>query len=271
MKFPARLLLAALLLAAGVAHAQTTITALPAGGALTGTEPIPMDQVGSCSATGGTCKTTPAAILAYIEANIALTSAQILTAFTGTCSSATFLRGDGACAVPSGGLPSGTPAFIGAGGQGTGLGAWASTTLGIQMLGAHILNAMPAFKFSLETTGAGLIVHGAVFRRTPRNVMTGSAYIDSTVITWGSNPTPTFGAGIQVSDTINVALDSAHDGYILIYFAPSTPGGGAVYNWSDAKSGLEGNYQSGDLTAASNPNGFNFSPSVLGVFSVTSP
>jgi hypothetical protein len=416
------LLLLALLGCAASAFAQTsTITALPAGGALTGTEPIPMDQVGC--ATPATCKTTPAAINTYIEAHIALTSAQILSAFTGTCSSATFLRGDGACAAPGGGggspggadtnvqynasgaflgdadfawtygatnnfltlttvraqtlpllrvaspgglggitmlfddtaagagalrlaehsgifyigasdtngnddgdglvitngggfvqnstleaqakslginntgavtlngstgtsgqvltsggsgaatwsavaPPSGTPAFIGAGGAPSSLGSWSSTTLGVQMLGAHIVNAMPSFKFSLDASVAGLIVNAAVMRRTLRNSAT---YIDSTPITWASSGTPTFGAGIQVSDTIAVAIDNAHDYYILIYFDPTTAGSAAMNTWSDPRSGIWGNYASGNVTAATTTAGFTFSNSAMGVYSVTSP
>lgn len=63
-----RKLLALLLLSVGVAHAQTTttITALPAGSTIVGTEPIPMDQTG-CGSGAGTCKTTPNALLAYIS------------------------------------------------------------------------------------------------------------------------------------------------------------------------------------------------------------
>lgn len=72
-----RILLLGALSHLGVCLAQTTITALPAGSAIVGTESIPMDQTGSCAATGGTCKTTPAAILTYTNANAAIAATQI--------------------------------------------------------------------------------------------------------------------------------------------------------------------------------------------------
>ncbi len=53
------------LLALSVAHAQTTtISALPAGSALGGTEALPMDQTGC--AVPATCKTTPDALDTFI-------------------------------------------------------------------------------------------------------------------------------------------------------------------------------------------------------------
>src|ERR1700757_1449568 len=62
------LLYLALLVSASTAFAQTTtITALPAGSTLLGTETIPMDQTG-CGSGAGTCKTTPAAINTYVQA-----------------------------------------------------------------------------------------------------------------------------------------------------------------------------------------------------------
>lgn len=50
----------------GNAHADTKISALPSGTTLTGSEALPMQQTGQCASTGGTCKTTPAAIAAYV-------------------------------------------------------------------------------------------------------------------------------------------------------------------------------------------------------------
>jgi endosialidase-like protein len=80
-----RILLVAALLAAGTAaHAQTsTITALPAGGAILGPEAIAMDQVG-CSVPW-TCKTTPNALLTFFDANALIGSGQV----TGLAPSAT--------------------------------------------------------------------------------------------------------------------------------------------------------------------------------------
>ena len=83
----------ALLLAAPLADAQTKISALPAGTTLAGTEPIPAVQ------SSATVATTPAAISTYTKGQI--NSGFITGTFSGTCSSTTFLRGDGSCATPA--------------------------------------------------------------------------------------------------------------------------------------------------------------------------
>lgn len=74
-----------------LAYADTKISALPAGGALAGTEPIPAVQ------GGATVKTTPAAIDTYVESQI--TSADVISKWSGTCDITTFLRADGNCAA----------------------------------------------------------------------------------------------------------------------------------------------------------------------------
>jgi hypothetical protein len=61
-----RILALALLLGSASLHAQTTISALPSASTLTGTEVAPIDQSGSCSATGGTCKVTLNAIAGFV-------------------------------------------------------------------------------------------------------------------------------------------------------------------------------------------------------------
>lgn len=100
-----RFYLHALALAAVIActatYADTKISALPDASALTGTENVPAVQPGSCAATGGTCKTTPAALTTYAISQ--LTSANIISKWTGSCSVSTFLRGDGACAAGNAG------------------------------------------------------------------------------------------------------------------------------------------------------------------------
>lgn len=52
-----------------LAVADQKISQLPAAAPLTGSEAIPAVQPGSCTATGGTCQTTPAAIATYVDAN----------------------------------------------------------------------------------------------------------------------------------------------------------------------------------------------------------
>lgn len=64
--------------------------AQPAAAALAGTEPIVTVQ------SAATVKTTPAALSTYIESQ--LTSADVISKWSGTCNVSAFLRGDGACA-----------------------------------------------------------------------------------------------------------------------------------------------------------------------------
>lgn len=92
-------LLAALLAFTPLTHADNKISSLPAAGPIVGTEEIPLNQTASCAATGGTCKTTPAALDTYVESQ--LTSADVISKWSGTCSLTSFLRGDGACSLLS--------------------------------------------------------------------------------------------------------------------------------------------------------------------------
>lgn len=122
MKRLVPLLLAAL---AGLAHADTKISALPGAGPLAGTESIPAVQ------SGATVATTPAGINTYVQANTptvtvakggtgattltgplkgngtsalsVAAAADIYGLWSGSCSISTFLRGDGACATPPAG------------------------------------------------------------------------------------------------------------------------------------------------------------------------
>lgn len=83
-------LLASVLLAS-FAFADVKIPDLPAGAALSGTDPIPTVQADV------TVKTTPAAMSTYVESQ--LTSADVISKWGGTCSVANFLRGDGNCGL----------------------------------------------------------------------------------------------------------------------------------------------------------------------------
>lgn len=81
------------------ALADVKISNLPAGGAIAGTEPLPTVQVGV------TVKTTPAALWTYSLSQ--LTSANVISKWSGTCNVSTFLRADGACAA-AGANPAGS-------------------------------------------------------------------------------------------------------------------------------------------------------------------
>lgn len=80
----------ALIAIAGAAHAaDVAISALSSGTTLGGTEAIPMVQ------SGGTRKTTPADFSTYVIGQ--LTSANVISKWSGSCDFRAFMRGDGAC------------------------------------------------------------------------------------------------------------------------------------------------------------------------------
>lgn len=81
-----------LLAAFSVAHADTKISALPDATAITGTEQVPVVQ------SAATVKTTPSALNTYVVGQ--LTSANVISKWSGFCNSGTYLRADGACAQP---------------------------------------------------------------------------------------------------------------------------------------------------------------------------
>lgn len=86
----AALVAAALLAVAPHAYAaDTKISALPAAAAIGGTEAVPVVQ------SAATVRTTPASLWTYSLSQ--LTSANVISKWSGTCNAASFLRGDGAC------------------------------------------------------------------------------------------------------------------------------------------------------------------------------
>lgn len=115
----ARLALAALLAFATPAFAQVLIQNLPAGGALAGTEPVPTVQ------TAVTVKTTPAALWTYSLSQ--LTSANVISKWSGSCSVSNFLRGDGTCAAVS--LTTNVSGLLPVANGGTGQGSLATDNL----------------------------------------------------------------------------------------------------------------------------------------------
>lgn len=94
-------LLALMAVLSNVARAaDTKISALPAGTTLGGTEPIPAVQ------SAATVRTTPAALSTYVVGQ--LTSANVISKWTGTCNASSFLDGSGACSTPAGGVSQST-------------------------------------------------------------------------------------------------------------------------------------------------------------------
>lgn len=87
-----RLLLPLIALLACAAHAaDVKISNLPAGTTIGGTEAMPAVQ------SAATVKTTPAALWTYSLSQ--LTSANVISKWSGSCSVSNFLRGDGTCAT----------------------------------------------------------------------------------------------------------------------------------------------------------------------------
>lgn len=83
---------------------------------------------------------------------------------------------------------------------------------------AMLLSIGSAFKLEFQvSTGGSVTIINAVVRRTLPHT---NAWLDSTPITWGSNPTPTFTASsTNLSDAITLAIDTAHDYYFIVYAA----------------------------------------------------
>ena len=99
-------------------------------------------------------------------------------------------------------------------------------------------------------SGASVTLVAAVIRRTLPGSIT---WLDNTAFTWGSSATPTFLASTQnLSDACAVAVDTAHDYYILICVGSS---GGANYPKTanpPASYGFPGcGYVGGNQTASS--------------------
>jgi hypothetical protein len=132
----AALVAAALLAVAPHAYAaDTKISALPAAAAIGGTEAVPVVQ------SAATVRTTPASLWTYSLSQ--LTSANVISKWSGTCSVATFLRGDGACGAVS--LTANVSGLLPVTNGGTGQGSLAADNLFMgQGTGAMVANAVPS-------------------------------------------------------------------------------------------------------------------------------
>lgn len=114
-------------------------------------------------------------------------------------------------------------------------GSYAGTTLWLYIPASSIQAIGSRFKltYAATPTSANVKIAQAVVRRQNpvalSNFQQNFSYLDSTPITWGGNPTPTFSAvGLYESDAINVAIDTAHDYWFLIYIDPTTNGNSAT-------------------------------------------
>lgn len=216
-----------LLLSLGV-MADVPISGLPPASALVGTELFPLVQSGSCTATSGTCNALISAISTYVNAH--LTSAGIIASFTGSCSSTTYLRGDGACATPPGGGGSGTVTSVALAGPGGIFGISGSpvTTSGTLTFGlTGTSGGVPYFSSaSVLSTSAALtanaLVLGGGAGTAPGTV--GSLGTTTTLLHGNAAGAPTFGS-VSLTADISGILAGANGGTsngFLAFAGPTT-------------------------------------------------
>lgn len=157
-----------------------------------------------------------------------------------------FLRADGTWASPGGGggsfqnlvvLPQ-----LGSGGVIAGYTVW------VQIPASALLRDGSQVKLGIYVTSTNVVIAGAVIRRA---AAFGTSFIDSTPFTWGSSATPTFGTtGLHLSDAISVAVDTAHDYWVLVYFDATSTGNVAVNTGLGTQTpDFIPGYQFGDQTA----------------------
>jgi hypothetical protein len=237
-----------------LAHAQTTITALPAGSTIAGTEAIPMDQSG-CGSGAGTCKTTPAAVATYVLAGNAAT-ATALASSPAQCSGSQFAQGVTAsgnanCATPAGGsVPAGMNVAAPLSTSSTD-GDWSSYTLCTRFTGSSLLQAPSTWVFTLNISSGPLIIAAANVLQVAAGTTT--PIVSTTAVTWSASGTPTLPTGIATSDPISLPVTPAYDYYISIYLGSNSTNTAAVLTTGVSQTGtfaLQGAYVSGDSHAA---------------------
>jgi hypothetical protein len=156
-------------------------------------------------------------------------------------------------------IPAGTPVIVPAPRTASDSG-FGNQTIVAKIAQEDILVYPTKFKVSVQLqSAASWVMTAGVILRTAHTATSllagvgGLTVIDSTPITWGGSATPTLGSGENVSDDINLALDTTHDYWFLAHFSSTSgliyvsnvtgvvqsPGIGALYY----------GYVSGDHTA----------------------
>lgn len=158
-----------------------------------------------------------------------------------------FLREDATWAVPGGGggsIPAGSNVVFGAPRLTTDNGYGTLSTIK-KLAAAMMLNLASSWKFSLEfDSGTGYVINAVVYRTLIDSV----TIVDATAVTYSTNPTGTLNSGELFSDPIAMALDTAHDYYIVVYFQ-SGSGNLKVYTAGTLLNGNQNTgYVSGDKT-----------------------
>jgi hypothetical protein len=192
----------------------------------------------------------------------------------GSTSGAThYLREDGNWEVPStgsGAFPAGAniipipPSNVGSPNNGFG-----GLSIIVKALGGFVQAFTNAFQVTFSIYGNSSFVgstydtkiSSAVIRRAAKD---STAWIDSTPITWGGSPTPSFtpsGGNVNqyfTSDSISLAWDTAHDFYIIIYINPTTNINAwlPIINSASIQGVSTGGYLSGNQTATASASSF---------------
>jgi hypothetical protein len=150
------------------------------------------------------------------------TQANVSAALVGPGGTTDFLRADGTWAVPPGGgsgnfenmvvIPS--PPSNGNPGAFT---SW------IQIPASALIHGNGShLKVGVLLFSGTLTINKAVIRRA---AAFGTSFIDSTPITWGGSASPTTSAaGVFLSDSISVTVDTNHDYWVFIYWDSSSTG-----------------------------------------------
>jgi len=125
----------------------------------------------------------------------------------------------------------------------------------LRIPGSSIVGVGSHFTLTLNAGAGGTTtLVAAVIRRTLRGSI---AWLDSTPITWSGSATPTFAASTSnVSDSIAVTIDTAHDYYIIV--ATGSALGVTEPAISNAALNGNGGEQPGNQTATADTTTLNF-------------
>lgn len=140
----------------------------------------------------------------------------------GAAAAGKFLKADGTWAVPSttsgggGGGSTGLPVCLPNGQTGSNAG-WQNYTIMAKIAGAALWGSPSQWYVRMSFTAGAAVIGGMAVLRTAAG---SSTIIDSTAVTIGGNAAPTLsGPGTVTTDTISLALDTAHDYYFAIFLA----------------------------------------------------
>lgn len=133
---------------------------------------------------------------------------------------------------------------------------WADVTIGCLIKAALLTSFATSWNFGVNVTLGPMLVTACVVRRVLRDT---NVYVDSTIVTFGASATPTLATGLNVSDSIAVPIDDAHDYVILLHFDAGVSGTASLPISAGDGSDLASASVSGDHTADADYSAFVFS------------